>query len=75
MPKAMHPPLQSLVNFGMLKLIADPLFHGLKWLHDYIPNWGWAMVVLTLLINMVLFPLRISSLQEHHENAARGSRD
>jgi YidC/Oxa1 family membrane protein insertase len=49
------------VNFGMLEFIADPLFHGLKWLHDYIPNWGWAIVVLTLLINMVLFPLRISS--------------
>ncbi len=61
MLKAMHPPLQSLVNFGMLEFIADPLFHGLKWLHDYIPNWGWAIVVLTLLINMVLFPLRISS--------------
>ncbi len=61
MLKAMHPPLQSLVNFGMLEFIADPLFHGLKWLHDYIPNWGWAIVVLTLGINMVLFPLRISS--------------
>jgi len=59
--KAMHPPLQSLVNFGMLEFIADPLFHGLKWIHDYIPNWGWAIVVLTLLINMVLFPLRITS--------------
>lgn len=59
--KAMHPPLHSLVNFGMLEFIADPLFHGLKWLHDYIPNWGWAIVVLTLAINMVLFPLRISS--------------
>ncbi len=59
--KQMQPPLQSLVNFGMLEFIADPLFHGLKWIHEYIPNWGWAIVVLTLLINMVLFPLRISS--------------
>jgi len=59
--KAMHPPLHSLVQFGYLEFIADPLFHGLKWLHKYIPNWGWAIVVLTLVINMVLFPLRISS--------------
>jgi YidC/Oxa1 family membrane protein insertase len=59
--KTMHPPLQSLVNFGILEFIADPLFHGLKWIHDYVPNWGWAIVVLTVLINMVLFPLRISS--------------
>lgn len=59
--KAMHPPLHSLVQFGYLEFIADPLFHGLKWLHKYVPNWGWAIMVLTLVINMVLFPLRISS--------------
>jgi YidC/Oxa1 family membrane protein insertase len=59
--KAMKPPLQSLVNFGFLEFIAEPLFHGLKWLHKYIPNWGWTIVVMTLFINMLLFPLRISS--------------
>jgi YidC/Oxa1 family membrane protein insertase len=59
--KAMKPPLQSLVNFGFLEFIAEPLFHGMKWLHKYIPNWGWTIVVLTLVINMILFPLRISS--------------
>jgi YidC/Oxa1 family membrane protein insertase len=58
--KKMNPPLHSLVNFGMLEFIADPIFHGLKWLHEYIPNWGWAIVVLTLIINMLLFPLRIT---------------
>jgi YidC/Oxa1 family membrane protein insertase len=58
--KKMNPPLHALVNFGWLEIIADPLFHGLKWIHKYIPNWGWAIVILTLLINMVLFPLRIS---------------
>jgi YidC/Oxa1 family membrane protein insertase len=59
--KKMNPQLHSLVNFGWLEFIADPLFHGLKWLHNYIPNWGWAIVVLTLVINILLFPLRISS--------------
>jgi YidC/Oxa1 family membrane protein insertase len=59
--KKMNPPLHSLVNFGWLEFIADPLFHGLKWLNKYIPNWGWDIVVLTLIINMLLFPLRISS--------------
>jgi YidC/Oxa1 family membrane protein insertase len=59
--KKMNPPLHALVNFGWLEFIADPLFHGLKWLHDYIPNWGWAIVLLTLVINMLFFPLRISS--------------
>jgi YidC/Oxa1 family membrane protein insertase len=59
--KAMRPQLNSLVQFGWLEFIADPLFHGLKWLYKYIPNWGWAIVVLTIVVNMVLFPLRISS--------------
>src|SRR5256884_4770125 len=59
--KKMNPPLHGLINFGWLEFIAEPLFHGLKWLHTYIPNCGWAIVVLTLVINMLLFPLRISS--------------
>lgn len=59
--KKIRPPLHALVNFGWLEIIADPLFHGLKWIHNYVPNWGWAIVVLTLVINMLLFPLRISS--------------
>jgi YidC/Oxa1 family membrane protein insertase len=59
--KKMNPPLHGLINFGWLEFVAEPLFHGLKWLHNYIPNWGWAIVVLTLVINMLFFPLRISS--------------
>ncbi len=59
--KRMNPPLHGLVNFGWMEFIADPLFHGLKWIYKYIPNWGWAIVVLTIVINMVLFPLRVSS--------------
>jgi YidC/Oxa1 family membrane protein insertase len=56
--KKINPPLNALVNFGWFEFIADPLFHALKWLHTYIPNWGWAIVVLTLIINMLLFPLK-----------------
>ncbi len=59
--KKMNPPLHGLINFGWLEFIAEPMFHGLKWLHNYIPNWGWAVVVLTLVINTLFFPLRISS--------------
>ena len=58
--KKMNPPLQALVNFGWLEVIASPLFYGLKWIHIYVPNWGWSIVILTLVINMLLFPLRIS---------------
>src|SRR5262249_7086427 len=33
--KKMTPPLHSLVNFGWLEFISDPLFHGMKWLQKY----------------------------------------
>ncbi len=59
--KKMNPPLHALVNFGWFEFIADPLFHALKWLYKYIPNWGWAIIILTLVVNTLLFPLRISS--------------
>ena len=59
--KKMNPPLHGLINFGWLEFIADPLFHALKWLHGYVPNWGWAIVLLTLVINILFLPLRISS--------------
>src|SRR5690242_17570422 len=58
--KKVNPPLHGLIKFGWLEFVAEPLFHGLKWLHGYIPNWGWAIVALTLILNMLLFPLRIS---------------
>jgi len=59
--KKMNPPLHALVQFGWMEFIAEPLFHALKWTQRYIPNWGWAIIALTLVINMVLFPMRISS--------------
>ena len=58
--KKMTPPLHALVQFGWFEIIADPMFHLLKWLHSYIPDWGWAIIVLTIVINMLFFPLRIS---------------
>ena len=59
--KKMNPPLHGLISFGWLEFIAEPMFHGLKWLHNYVQNWGWAVVVLTLIVNALFFPLRISS--------------
>src|SRR6266478_4134217 len=59
--KKMNPPLHGLINFGWLEFVSEPMFHGLKWLHKYIPNWGWAIVVLTLVISILFLPLRVSS--------------
>jgi YidC/Oxa1 family membrane protein insertase len=55
------PPLDDLVQFGWTGIIAKPLFEFLKWIHKYIPNYGWAIVILTLLINGLMFPLKMKS--------------
>lgn len=55
------PPLDELVQFGWWGFIAKPLFETLKWVHRYIPNYGWAIVVLTLVINIAMFPLKMKS--------------
>ena len=55
--------LRALVNFGFFHYIARPLFYWLKWTHDkMVPNWGWAIVIQTLIINIALLPLRISGM-------------
>jgi YidC/Oxa1 family membrane protein insertase len=55
------PPLDELVQFGWTGIIAKPLFEVLKWIHKYVPNYGWAIVILTLVINGVMFPLKMKS--------------
>ena len=48
--------LRGLVNFGFFGVIARPLFLWLKWTYKYVHNWGWAIVVHTLIINLALLP-------------------
>ena len=55
------PSLEELINFGWTGVVAKPLLFILQWLHRYLPNWGWAIVVLTLIINFALFPLKYKS--------------
>lgn len=56
-----QPSLEGLVNFGYTSVIAKPLLFILQWLHKYIPNYGWAIIVLTLIINFAMFPLKMKS--------------
>jgi YidC/Oxa1 family membrane protein insertase len=61
--KAVRPPLNSLVQFGWWGFIAEPLFYSLQWLHQYVRNYGWAIVLITIAINMVMFPLKVKSMR------------
>lgn len=56
--------LRALVNFGFFQVIARPLFIWLRWMHEHwVPNWGWAICIQTLIITLALLPLRISSMK------------
>jgi YidC/Oxa1 family membrane protein insertase len=53
--------LVEVVNYGwfLFAALAKPLLILLRWIQSYIGNWGWAIIVLTCLINMLLFPLKV----------------
>jgi YidC/Oxa1 family membrane protein insertase len=59
--RAQKPPLTELVQFGWLGFIAEPLFYFLRWIYGYVPNYGWAIILMTIAINMALFPLKVKS--------------
>jgi YidC/Oxa1 family membrane protein insertase len=59
-----NPDLRGIVDFGWWGILARPLFLWLKWTHNHIvPNWGWAIVIQTLIITIALLPLRITQMK------------
>jgi YidC/Oxa1 family membrane protein insertase len=59
-----EPDLRAIIDFGWLGIIARPLFLWLKWMYNHIvPNWGWAILLQTLVINLALLPLRLSQMK------------
>jgi len=55
--KAIHPELTDAIEFGWFSFLSKPFFKVLIWIHDRIGNWGWAIILFTLLVKLVLFPL------------------
>ena len=49
--------LTSVIEYGWFTFIAKPMFILLQFIHDYVGNWGWTIVFVTILIKLVLFPL------------------
>ncbi|MBI4265495.1 MAG: membrane protein insertase YidC [Acidobacteria bacterium] len=50
------------INFGIFGFLAVPLLGALQWIYAYVANYGWSIVILTILINIVIFPLRHKSV-------------
>jgi YidC/Oxa1 family membrane protein insertase len=59
-----NPKLTQMIDFGWFALLARPLFLALHWIHDHwVGNWGWAIILITIVINFLLFPLKLTSLK------------
>ncbi len=50
------------IDFGWLGWLVVPLHRSLTWIHGYVANWGWAIILLTVLVNIIIFPLRHKSV-------------
>ena len=59
--KTAGPRLDLVADYGMLTLLAEPLFWLLEQAHNIVGNWGWAIVIITFLLKLVFYPLSESS--------------
>ena len=59
--EAIAPNLNLTVDYGYFWWLAVPLFQLLKWLHGVLGNWGVSIILLTLLVKLVLYPLSAAS--------------
>jgi YidC/Oxa1 family membrane protein insertase len=65
--KADGPSLEPLIQYGMWAIIAKPLYVALRWLHSLLGsgayNWGWAIIIVTVVFNLVLLPTRFMMMR------------
>ena len=50
------------IDFGWFSVLVVPLLRSLKWVNGYVGNYGWSIVLLTIIINAIMFPLRHKSV-------------
>jgi YidC/Oxa1 family membrane protein insertase len=59
---AVNRDLVRAIDFGMFAWLVVPLLRSLKWINGYVGNYGWSLIILTVLINVAMFPLRHKSV-------------
>lgn len=55
--EALNTELTDVIEYGWFTFIAKPMFILLQFIQSYVGNWGWTIVVLTILVKVVLYPL------------------
>ncbi|OEC34505.1 YidC/Oxa1 family membrane protein insertase [Pseudomonas cuatrocienegasensis] len=59
--KTLSPGLELTVDYGILWFLAQPIFWLLEHIHSLLGNWGWSIIVLTIIIKLIFFPLSAAS--------------
>jgi YidC/Oxa1 family membrane protein insertase len=52
----------EVINYGFFSIVVKPLLTVLKWIHQYVNNYGFAIIILTLLLSLILFPFRLKQM-------------
>jgi YidC/Oxa1 family membrane protein insertase len=65
--KALHKNLEKAVNFGWFDIIAKPLLVALRFFNKYLSNYGLSIILLTILIKILFWPLTRKSYQSMKE--------
>jgi YidC/Oxa1 family membrane protein insertase len=60
--EALNPELIDVIDYGWFTFIAKPMFVLLQYIQSYVGNWGWTIVILTILIKLVLYPLSFKGM-------------
>ena len=61
--KAFDPAFTAILNFGFFGSVAKFLFVALKAIHQVIPDWGWAIILFTVLLRLLLWPLNSKQIR------------
>ncbi|MCB1888595.1 MAG: membrane protein insertase YidC [Rhodocyclaceae bacterium] len=72
--KEIAPGLDLVVDYGWLTVIASPVFWLLEWFHGLTGNWGWAIILVTLVIKALFFPLSAASYKSMAKMRTLGPR-
>lgn len=72
--EGLSPGLDLVVDYGWLTVVAQPIYWLLEQIHKFVGNWGWSIILLTLLIKAVFFPLSATSYKSMAKMRKAGPR-
>ncbi len=67
MIKAVNPAWASVVNYGFFDFISQLLLRLLEFFHAIVHNWGWAIIILSIAVYLILFPLTLKQMRSMKE--------